>query len=133
MGRDPRGAAGATCKIAGVAYEGRMNLALARNSVPVDGPGRSSRTGRYSLNGVNYDRSVSGHGLAATATRLLVQSAATTAVAWRLHRWAMGSREQGPTEPGVVPTAFCSRGPGSSGLGGAVCGYSPSNGSICAA
>jgi hypothetical protein len=50
-----------------------------------------------SLNGVNYNRSVSGQGfLAAADTRLLVRSAATVAVAWRawpLHRQAMASGE----------------------------------------
>jgi hypothetical protein len=49
------------------------------------------------LNGVNYDRYVSGQGFIAVAgTRLLVQSAATIAVAWRawpLHRQATASRE----------------------------------------
>jgi hypothetical protein len=96
MGRDPRGDGASVCKIAGVAYEGPLNLALAPNSVRVDGPGRSARMGRYGLNGGNYDRPVDGHGfLAATVTRLLVQSASRPL--WRgrhgsCHRWAMASR-----------------------------------------
>ena len=136
-GGDLRRLDAATCKIAGIACEGPRNLVLITNIIRVDDPGGPTRTGRDGLNGVNYDRSVSRYGFpSATDTRLLVQSAATTALAWpawELHGRAMASREQGPTEPGVVPTAACSRGPGSSGLGGAVCGYSPENGSICAA
>jgi hypothetical protein len=41
--------------------------------------------------------------------------------------------QAGPTEPGVVPTAVLLTRPGVLGLGGAVFGYSPSSGSICAA
>src|SRR6266545_230175 len=131
MGGDPQGDGVATCKIAGVAYEGPTNLALTPNSV--EGPGRSTRTGRY---GLDYDRSQRPRIPSAAATGPLVQSAATTGVAWPawgLHggRWHQG--EQGPTEPGVVPTASCPRGSGSSGPGGAVVGYSLENGSICAA
>jgi hypothetical protein len=96
-GENLRGAEIVTCKIAGIAYEGPLNLALAPNSVRVDGLGRSTRTGRYGLNGVNYNRSVGGREcLTVSVARLLVQSAATTAVAWRLHRWAM---EQGSKAP----------------------------------
>jgi hypothetical protein len=53
--RELRGAAGATCKIAGIAYDGPLNFALAPNSVRVDCPGRSTCMGRYGLNGVNCD------------------------------------------------------------------------------
>jgi hypothetical protein len=54
-GGDPRGAAGATCKIAGIAYVSPMHLALTPNSVRTGGPARSTRTRRYGRNGVNYD------------------------------------------------------------------------------
>jgi hypothetical protein len=49
IGRDLRGDAAGVCKIAGIAYEGPMNLALAPNSVRVDGQaGRLVRAGTAS-------------------------------------------------------------------------------------
>jgi hypothetical protein len=98
VGGDLPGAKIATCKIAGIAYEGPMNLALAPNGVGLDGPGRSTCTSRYGLNRVNYDRSVGGRGFpTVSVTRLVVQWSPLPR--WRCRhgnftggRWHQGSK-----------------------------------------
>jgi hypothetical protein len=76
-GRDPPGDWPSHCKIAGIAYEGPPNLALAPTSVRVDRSNADRRTGCYALSDVvNCGRPVNGQGfLAGADTRPAVQSA----------------------------------------------------------